>query len=271
MSVTIHTSIVGGRSVRFIECGDAASANVLVLVHAFPLSERLFQPQCGAFPGWRLLAPALPGFDGSDLLERAYVDEYARHFLEWLDALGVRRAVFGGVSIGGHVMFALLRLAPERVSGVILANTRSGADSEEARAGRERMIQAVAERGTSAVVPDMVSRLLGPTSHQTRKPLEPLVRGMIEAQTPAAITAALNVLMKRPDSTPMLPGIRVPALVIAGEEDTIAPLREMEQMAEAIPGARFVSIPRTGHLSNMEEPEAFNSEVARWLGGLVAT
>jgi pimeloyl-ACP methyl ester carboxylesterase len=159
MSAPIQTAIVNGRLLRFIECGDPAAANVLVLVHAFPLSGRLFEPQCGAFSGWRLLAPALPGFDGSDALDRPAIDEYANHFLQWLDTLGVHRAVFGGVSIGGYVVFAVLREARERVAGVILANTRSAADSDEARAGRQRMLQAMRDRGMPAVAQDMLPRL----------------------------------------------------------------------------------------------------------------
>jgi 3-oxoadipate enol-lactonase len=94
---------------------------------------------------------------------------------------------------------------------------------------------------------------------------------MIEAQTPAAIAAALEVLMSRPDSTPLLSGIRVPALVIAGEEDTLAPPEEMERMAAAIPGAKFVKIARTGHLPNLEDPTEFNRRVDDFLRSVAGT
>jgi pimeloyl-ACP methyl ester carboxylesterase len=217
------------------------------------------------FPRWRILAPALPGFDGSDLVEPPHIDEYAKHLLDWLDVRSVREAVFGGVSIGGYLMFALLRLAPERVTGVILSNTRSSADSDEARAVRERTIQAVADQGVAAVVPDMLSKLLGPTSQKTRPHLLAEVRRMIEAQTPAAVSSALRVLMTRPDSTPMLGRIRVPALVIAGEEDVIVPLAEMARMASEIRGATFVKVSGAGHLPNLEDPERFNASVSEWL------
>jgi pimeloyl-ACP methyl ester carboxylesterase len=148
---------------------------------------------------------------------------------------------------------------------VILSNTRSGADSDEARAARERTIQAVADQGVAAVVPDMLSKLLGPTSQKTRPHLLADVRRMIEAQTPAAVSSALRVLMTRPDSTPMLGRIRVPALVIAGEEDVIVPLAEMARMASEIRGATFVKVSGAGHLPNLEDPERFNASVSEWL------
>lgn len=238
---------------------------MLVLVHAFPVGVRLFEPQLRAFPGWRLIAPALPGFDGSDLLDRPSVDEYARRVIALLDELRIDRAVFGGVSLGGYVIFGLLRQAAERVAGVILADTRSSADTDEARAGRRKMMQTVRESGPAAVAREMIPKLLGKTSQQTRPELVADVRRMIEAQTTDGIAAAIDVLMSRPDSTPLLATIRVPSLVVVGKEDALTPPAEMEAMAAAIPGAVFVPIDGAGHLSNLENPETFNASVRAFL------
>lgn len=250
---------------RFVEEGDPGASSVLVLVHAFPVGVRLFEPQRHAFPGWRLIAPALPGFDGTDLLERPSTDEYARNLLALLDELRIDRAVFGGVSLGGYLTFAVLRRAAHRVAGVILADTRSEADGDAARPGRERLMQIARESGPAAVATDMVPKLLGRTSQDSRPDLVAHVRNLIEGQTRDGIAAAIHVLMERPDSTPLLSGINVPALVIVGAEDVLTPPPEMERMAAAIPGAEFVRIQDAGHLANLENAAAFNAAVRTFL------
>lgn len=238
---------------------------MLVLVHAFPIGARLWEPQRDAFPGWRLVAPALPGFDGSELLDRPSIDSYALHLLRQLDELRIARAVFGGVSMGGHVVFAVLRQAAHRVAGIILASTRSAADSAEALASRRRMLQAVEESGPAAVATEMVSRLLGKTTQERRPELVLRVRQMIQGQTAQGIAAAIEVLMSRPDSTPLLASIRVPALVVVGDEDALTPPPEMTRMAAAIPGATFARIEGAGHLANLENTPAFNQVVRTFL------
>jgi 3-oxoadipate enol-lactonase len=88
---------------------------------------------------------------------------------------------------------------------------------------------------------------------------------MIEGQRSDGIAAAIRVLMSRPDSTPLLAGIRVPALVVVGDEDALTPPAEMEQMAATIPRATFARIPAAGHLVNFENPVAFNGAVTQFL------
>jgi 3-oxoadipate enol-lactonase len=256
---------VAGRRIRYVEAGDAAADRVLVLLHAFPLGPGMFERQQEAFDGSRIVMPALPGFDGSDLLDELTADAYAKHIIALLDQLRIERAVVGGVSLGGYVTFSLLRLAPERVAALILADTRSAADTDEARAGRRRLLQTVHSEGRSGVVAEMLTKLLGKTSLETRPELALHVRRLIEKQSEEGIAAAVHVLMSRPDSTPLLSLIRVPTLVIAGEEDVLTTPAEMERMASAIAGARFVRLQGAGHLSNLETSEPFNREVNDFL------
>lgn len=251
-----------------MQAGDPAGTHALVLIHAFPVGVRLWEPQLNAFPGWRMMTPALPGFDGSDLIDDVSIDAYARHVLLQLDELGIDHAVFGGVSMGGYFAFAALRQAPERVAGVILADTRSTPDSPEALEGRRRLLETLERGGPSAVADDMVPKLLGKTTLAHRPDVVTRVRQMIQGQTAEGIAAAIRVLMSRPDSTPLLGGIRVPALVIVGEEDVLTPPSEMEHMAAAIPRATFVRIPQAGHLASLENPAAFNMAVSDFLRSL---
>lgn len=267
MSPAVHTSIVRGHMLRFVASGEPA-ARVLVLLHAFPVGTEMFALQHDAFRGWRILAPALPGFDGSDPLRQAHVDEYARHVLALLDELEVPRAVLAGVSMGGYLIFSVLRQAPDRVAGIVLADTRSGADTETAREGRGRMLQMVRDGGPAAVADAMLPKLLGETTRRLQPDLAGRVRAMIERQPPSAISAAIELLRDRPDSTPLLKDVRVPALVVVGTEDALTPPAEAEQMAAALPDSRIARIDDAGHLSNLENPAAFNAAVQAFLDTL---
>lgn len=264
MSASLEIATIAGRKTRFVDTGDRASDRALVLLHAFPVGVGMFDPQRDAFSGWRIVIPALPGFDGSDVLDRPFIDEYARHVLALLGH-PVERAVFAGVSLGGYLTFGLLRHARERVAAVVLADTRSAGDAESARAGRENLLQIAHSSGPKAVADEMLPKLLGTTSQQTQPELVTRVRQLIEAQATEGIVAAIHVLMTRPDSTPLLASLDIPALVVVGKDDALTPPAEMERMAGAMPQARFVELEGAGHLSNLERPDAFNREVRAFL------
>jgi pimeloyl-ACP methyl ester carboxylesterase len=243
---------------------------VLVLVHAFPLGVRMWD-DLTVPDGWLVITPSLPGFDGAPLppMDSSSIDDYARAVLAQLDARHVSSFVVGGVSMGGYVAMALWRLAADRCRGVILADTRAGADSEAARAGREAMLALVHTRGASAVADEMLPKLLGATTRTHRPDLALRVRQMIESQTPAGIAAAIRRLRDRPDSFPTLATMTVPALVVVGEEDEITPPAESELMRNALPLATLLRIPEVGHLANLEAPELFNLAVRAFLTALV--
>jgi pimeloyl-ACP methyl ester carboxylesterase len=165
-------------------------------------------------------------------------------------------------------MFALLRLFPDRFGGVILANTRAGADTADGRAGRDKMSALVRASGASAVADQMIPKLLGDTSRRTRPHLESLVRKLIEANGVEGIDGATQAMKNRPDSTGLLPSVQAPALIVSGAEDTLIPQTDAELMAKRLPHARLVTIPDAGHLSNLETPEAFSRALHDFLDGV---
>lgn len=231
----------------------------VVLLHAFPLNATLWRPQVAAAPGgWRFVAPDLPGFGSSAEPPTSTLDDMARGVLRMLDGQGIQRAVIGGLSMGGYLTLALYRMAPERFSGMILADTRATADTEEQKSGRRKMITTVREQGPPAIADEMLPKLLGATSQRERPGLAGTVRAMIEGNSAEAIAGALEAIMGRPDSTPRLRSIAVPALVLCGDEDVLTPPSDAEALHRGIPGSRLVMLPRAGHLSNVEIPELFS-------------
>jgi 3-oxoadipate enol-lactonase len=238
-----------------------------VLLHAFPLNARMWEPQLAlAADGWRIVAPHLRGFDrGVTDPPASTVDDYAGDVIDLLDALHVEDAVIGGLSMGGYAAFAILRHALRYVRGLILADTRSQADTPEGVEGRKRMLQLLAEKGPPAVVDEMIPKLLGASTRASQPALVDRVRALALSSSPEAIAGAIRALMTRPDSTPLLPTIHCPTLIVVGEEDTLTPPALSEGMHRAIAGSELVIVPGAGHLSSLEQPDAFNSALARFL------
>jgi pimeloyl-ACP methyl ester carboxylesterase len=260
------------RTVRYHEAG---SGRTCVLLHAFPLSADQWLPQLHRVPpGWRFVAPDIRGFRGmgqayQDVgLDQATMASHAADVLQLLGHLDVDRAVVGGLSMGGYVTLAVARAAPGRLDGLILADTKASADSEEGRAARDAMIMKVRTEGVEAIADAMLPKLLGKTSQLEQPDLMDAVRMIIMRNTPEAVASAVGAMKTRPDSGPDLPGITCPVLVVCGTEDVLTPPSDSEAMAAALPSATTVLIPRAGHLSNLEAPLAFNQAVTDFLARL---
>ena len=152
----------------------------------------------------------------------------------------------------------MVRRHPDRLRGLVLQDTRAGADSEEARKDRALLAEKTLREGASAALEAFLPKLLGDTTKNERPQVGERLRERILATSPRGIANALQGLGGRADSIPTLREIRVPTLVVCGAEDLITPVAESEAIARAIPGSRREVIPSAGHLANLENPEAYN-------------
>jgi len=241
----------------------------LVLVHAFPFGPAMWRRQMTAFPGWHVVAPPLPGFDEHPRLDDPTMDNYARDLLGTLDKMGVERAVFCGLSMGGYTIFGVLRQAPERVLGLILADTRTSIDSPERRAARERSIALARTAGPAAIAEEMIPNILGETTRRRRPEVVEEVRSIITSQPGETIADGLLAMMNRPDSAAVLDHITVPTMIVVGDEDTVTPPSDAEFMHRRVQGSTLVNIPATGHMANLESPDAFDDAVRSFLRRIV--
>lgn len=231
----------------------------VVMLHAFPMGAGMWREQMDVASGRRVIAPPLPGFDGRPLVHEHTIDAYARDVLATLDAEGIDRAVFCGLSMGGYVIFGILRQAAHRVAGLILADTRTSTDTPERNAARLKSIELARRAGPPAIADDMIPGILGPTTHARRPHVAATVRALIESQSGEGIAAAIEAMISRPDSAATIAGISVPTTIIVGEEDTITTPADAALMHRAITGSRLVTIPHAGHMSNLEMPDEFNA------------
>lgn len=239
----------------------------VVLVHAFPLAHRMWEPQLAALSGeFRLVAYDVRGFGESDVGDGQYTMELlVDDLLAVLDGLAIERAVVCGLSMGGYIALRAAEREPARLRGLVLCDTRSEADSDEGKLKRAAAIRKVKREGVAAFAAELAPLLLGPTTRRARPELEARVREMIEANSPAGICGAQLAMAARTETTAALPGIGVPTLVLVGEEDGLTPPSDSEAMRRRIPGAEMATVPAAGHLSNLESPEAFTHHLRDFL------
>lgn len=253
---------IQGRTISFESAGKGIP---LLLMHAFPLNQSMFQPQREHLADQaQLLTFDVPGAGGSEPGPTS-MDDIADIAAAGLDSQNIEKAVIGGVSMGGYAAFSFARKHPARLRGLILANTRAAADTEQAKAGRRETAEAALREGSEEIARRMLPRLLSESTHANKPDVVKTVRTMAAATRPETIAALLRALGDRCDSSDLLSEIKVPALVIAGADDSIAPPDEAASWAEQIPDCRFVKIDHAGHLANLEQPEAFNAAVANFL------
>lgn len=245
--------------------------NAVLLIHGFPLDRSLWRHQVSALSQWQCLAPDLRGAgdsQGPDSPDEYSMAHYAGDLMRLLDDSRIDQAVVCGLSMGGYIAFELLRQIPKRIRALILCNTKAVADTPEGKRGRDALAARAHKEGARVVAVELVPKLLARATREQQPNVVREVTEMIERQPVSGIVGELRALRDRPDSTPLLARIRVPVLVVAGDDDQIVPAAGMEEMAGAIAGARFVVIPGAGHLPPLEQPAALNRILADFLGQL---
>ncbi|MFC4015524.1 alpha/beta fold hydrolase [Nonomuraea purpurea] len=250
---------------------SAGTGLPVVLLHAFPLSSAMWLAQREGLAGaCRVITPDLRGFGGSRLGDdEPSLDLMADDVARLLDDEGIDKAVVGGLSMGGYVTMAFCRRHPDRLMGVILADTKAGPDPPAARANRERIAQAVLSDGSEVLVSDVLPGLIGQTTKERRAMVFGRVKGLVQSAPPGAVAWAQRAMAARPDSFDTLGALKAPLLVVVGEEDELSPPADAEAMAGAVPESRLEIIPKAGHLSAVEQPEAFNAAVTAFVGSLL--
>jgi pimeloyl-ACP methyl ester carboxylesterase len=244
---------------------DEGSGAPLLLIHAFPLHSLMWKPQIVALSSRRrVIAPDLRGFGASALGEApTSLDQYADDLVALLDQLGIERVAVCGLSMGGYIAFSMLRRHRARIGALILADTRAGADTDEARQARETNARLAEQHGAGALADQMLPKLLAPAASDS---LRDDVRRIIGSNDGHGAAAALRCMAARPDSTPLLSSIDIPTLIIVGAEDALTPPSEAHAMHAAIRNSQLVEIPRVAHLSNMEAEAAFSEAIDQFLG-----
>ncbi|MEA2453392.1 MAG: hypothetical protein QOG04_2102 [Actinomycetota bacterium] len=258
------------RTVNFTDSGGSGAP--VLLLHAFPLNSAQWAGQAESLSDrFRFIAPDLMGFGASTAPEdeSAYsMDSFADDAAAILDELGLDKVVLAGLSMGGYISFAFLRRHRDRVSSLVLADTKAEADPPEGIEKRTNQQAQVRAEGTAGLIEGLSGALLGEPTREKKPDVVEATKKMMAANPPAGFIGALEAMKKRPDSTGELSQIDVPTLIIVGENDGVTPVAAAEALNKGISGSKLVVIPESGHLSNLEAPEAFNGALAEFLGSL---
>jgi pimeloyl-ACP methyl ester carboxylesterase len=262
--VAVKLRVEGGGELAY---ADAGRGEALLLLHAFPLAGFMWQPQVDALSDrLRVLHFDARGFGGSTPLGRALtMDRIADDAALLLDELGIERATVGGCSMGGYAALAFARRHAARLRRLVLIDTRAGADTDEARAGRAALAERVLAEGATPAADAFLPRLVGEYTRREQPALVERLRERILAAAPRGIADALHGLAARPDSLPTLAQVAVPTLVLVGAEDVVTPVAEAQVLADGIAGAGLEVVAGAGHLASLEQPAAVNAALARFL------
>ncbi len=268
----------GGHQPLRVPAGDAElAADVrgeglpVLFLHGLPFDRTVWRHQLAGLTRCRRIAVDLRGVGDSTAppAPDAYaIARYAEDVVAVLDAIGARDAVLCGLSMGGYIVFEVLRRHPERVKAIALVDTRPDADTPDARRGRDELAELAERDGPDAVLARLLPRLVAPTTPATQPEVVAQIGEMARRWSVPALVGALRALRDRPDSTETLRALRIPALVLVGSEDRISPPPVAEAMAALIPGARCHVIPAAGHAAPLEQPLATTRLLADFMAAL---
>lgn len=236
------------------------SETPLVLLHAFPFDASMWLDVTQELDDIPVLTVDAPGFGSplppgvADGDQAPGLEPYADAVVADLAEMGVHRAVFGGLSMGGYTLLAIAERRPEVIAGLALMDTKASADDEDARTTRLEAAEG-ADAGKD-VVGESYKKQLSPVTLESRPEVVANVREALAKAPAEGIAWAQRAMAARPDRLQVLGMISEPALVLRGSDDAAGPAEAADAMAGALAHATQVEVPDAGHLTNFEAPAA---------------
>ena len=239
----------------------------VVFIHGFPFDRAMWEPQVREVSkNRRVLAYDVRGHGRSTAGDGQYSMElFVDDLVMLLDHLKVERAVLCGLSMGGYIALRAAERQPERLSGLVLCDTKSGPDTDEARIKRAATIFAVKKYGVPKFANEFIKAVLTEKTLKTKPAVVGSLLNSILGNSPLGISGALLAMAARTDTTAALAKLTAPALILVGEQDKITPPSASEAMLKALPKAAMHVIPGAAHISNLENPAVFNEKLLAFL------
>lgn len=257
---------VDGNTVSYIDEGDPGKEPI-IFIHGFPFNKTMWENQLLFFKEThRVIAYDVRGHGDTDAgVDEFSIDQFAGDLLSFMDALQVQRACVCGLSMGGYIALTAIKQQPERVTALILCDTQCDADDEAGRKKRMEAIDSIREHGLTDYASNSVKKLFSAFSLSSKKEAVRFIEQTILNTSADTICNTLLALAGRDETCTSLPAIDVPVLILVGEDDQLTPPKASEKMHKLIPGSDVVIIKQAGHLTNLENPERFNSYLKKFL------
>lgn len=239
----------------------------VVFIHGFPFSQEMWKPQVEVLKQeYHVVTYDVRGHGQSDVGSAQYTLEYfVDDLIGLLDHLRITSCVLAGLSMGGYIALRATEREPGRVRGLVLCNTKSEADTNEAKIRRANQAKSVKIFGIKKFADSFLKTVFAEKSFQQNQDAVKLIRRLIEQTSTSTIAGTLIALAARTDSTPSLSRINVPTLIMAGQFDEVAPPSLSISMKEKIPNAELQIIPYAAHISNLENTDEFNKHIINFL------
>jgi 3-oxoadipate enol-lactonase len=260
---------LNGTTINYAERGLPQGMPV-VFIHGFPLNHTMWEPQMKALPNhFRAITYDIRGHGESDIGDGQYTIEFfVDDLLSLLDHLVIDRAIICGLSMGGYVALRAYERSPERITALVLCDTKSEADTNEARLKRSAIVRNVKTNGTGPFADEFATAILAPQTFQTHPEIVESVKKMIRANSPIGISGASLALGCRTDTSGALSTINVPTLILVGEHDKLTPPTVSESMHNRIVNSELHVVAHAGHMSNLENAPEFNKCMIEFLNRL---
>lgn len=262
-------TVVNGIQVNY-EFVGSPSAPVVMLSHALATNLTMWDPQMEALAqSFRVLRYDSLGHGNTDAPRGPYsLDQLAQQAAGLLDALGIQRVHFVGLSMGGMIGQALALMRPLALTSLVLSDSSSRIPPEAQALWQER-IKIAESVGMEPLVEPTIGRWFTPPFRTTHADIVERVRRLIRGTSPLGYAACCHAIAAL-NLTERLHTIEIPTAIIVGEEDQGAPLPMSRTIHEQIAGSELVILPSAPHLSNTEQPEAFNQALTSFLKRVVA-
>ncbi|MDP1677135.1 MAG: alpha/beta fold hydrolase [Bacteroidota bacterium] len=264
MKATINNCLT-----RYIDVGSP-NAIPIIFIHGFPFSHKMWN-----FPGGqidvlsstnRVIAYDIRGHGESEVGTGHYsIELFVDDLFALMDHLHIPKAIICGLSMGGYIALRAVERNPERILGLVLCDTRSEADGNEAKIRRANGIKFIQTNGMKFYAQDYVKIVFAPSSFESHPESIKLIQSVVERTASTSIFGTLLALAARTDTTSSLPNITCPTLILVGEKDNLTPINASQAMNKVIPGSTIVIIPNAGHISNMENPSEFNKYLVEFV------
>jgi len=247
------------------ELSGKKGAPVVVLSHSLSSNLLMWNPQMDALdPYFHVLRYDTRGHGASDAPSGSYTLELlAEDVIGLLDSLGMDRVHFVGLSMGGMIGQCLVLNHPHRLKSLVLCDTASIVPADAQPVWQERLDK-VRKKGMGALSEETMERWFTPAFLRQNPPMVKLIREQILA-TPVAGYMGCAEAIRRLNYLDRISGIKIPTLIMVGEDDPGTPVSASEAMHERITDSKLVVLPSARHLSNVEQTDPFNTALLKFL------
>lgn len=251
-----------------IHYDDAGDGDPVLFIHGHPFDRSMWRDQVSTLShsGYRVIAPDLRGYGSTPLpANPAGFEAFAQDLARLLDHIQIDRTVVCGLSMGGQIAMDFCRQFPSRVRALALVATFPQAETPEGKRARNAVADRLERDGVLDYAAELLPKMLAATTIERKPAVAAGLLRLMRSSNAAGCAAALRARAERPDFAATLAGLKVPALVVVGDQDAFTTHEDAERMHTLLRDSRLVWMEGVGHMPNLEARAAFDAAIGQFL------